>query len=41
MLSNVALSLKKEVARKRPKREVADIFRLHGKEYRGNVKTSV
>jgi len=33
MLSNVALSLKKEVARKRPKWEVADIFRLHGKEY--------
>ncbi len=36
MLSNAAPSLKKEVILKRPKWEVADIFRLYGKEYRCN-----
>ena len=36
MLSNAAPSLKKEVPLRRPKREVADIFCLYGKEYRCN-----
>ena len=36
MLSNAAPSLKKEVALKRPTWEVADIVRMHGKEYRCN-----
>jgi hypothetical protein len=35
MLTEVVLPLTQEVSRARPKWEVADVFRMHGKEYRG------
>lgn len=36
MIAAVAPSLPKEVLRNKPRREVADILRMHGREYRGN-----
>ncbi len=36
MLTEVVPSLTQEIPSARPKWEVADVFRMHGKEYRGN-----